>query len=82
MAMRRGRIGRPYRDRAVADLLALPIEGVPTDDLTAVLRFADAHGLTIYDAAYLTLALERALPLATLDRALSEAAAATGVTSW
>lgn len=35
---------------------------------------ADLHDLTIYDAAYLELALRRQLPLATLDKDLAAAA--------
>lgn len=35
---------------------------------------AERHGLTVYDAAYLELALRRELPLATLDRELRAAA--------
>jgi predicted nucleic acid-binding protein len=35
--------------------------------------------LTVYDAAYLELALREALPLATLDEALAAAARAEGV---
>jgi len=40
---------------------------------------ASAHSLTIYDAAYLELALRRGVPLATLDRELTSAARALGV---
>ncbi len=40
---------------------------------------AQRHGLTIYDAAYLELAIRRSLPLATLDRKLEQAARAEGV---
>lgn len=41
---------------------------------SATLELAEAHRLTIYDAAYLELALRRKLPLATLDRSLQAAA--------
>jgi predicted nucleic acid-binding protein len=44
-----------------------------------VLYLARAHKLSVYDAAYLELALRRGLPLASLDRALKTAAAAVGV---
>jgi len=37
------------------------------------------HHLTVYDAAYLALAMRRAIPLATLDRALEAAAIAEGI---
>jgi predicted nucleic acid-binding protein len=40
---------------------------------------AQRHGLTIYDAAYLELAIRLALPLATLDKALARAARSEGV---
>lgn len=37
------------------------------------------HRLTVYDAAYLQLAVRQVLPLATLDRDLTRAARAEGV---
>jgi len=37
-------------------------------------RLAVQHRLTVYDAAYLELALRRGLPLATLDQELRAAA--------
>ena len=60
----------------------LPIEEepmVPVQLIRAVLPLAHVHALTAYDAAYLELSLRRKLPLATLDRRLSTAAAAAGV---
>ena len=45
----------------------------------ATLRLAASHRLSLYDAAYLELALRRAMPLATLDIELRTAAAAEGV---
>jgi len=44
-----------------------------------VLEIAREHGLSVYDASYLELAIRRALPLATFDRRLHEAATNTGV---
>lgn len=61
---------------------ALPIE---TDLETvakasgATLALARTHVLTLYDSAYLELALRRSLPLATLDKNLRAAAKRTGV---
>jgi predicted nucleic acid-binding protein len=43
------------------------------------LRLAEKHRLTLYDAAYLELALRRRLPLATLDRELRTAAEVEGL---
>jgi predicted nucleic acid-binding protein len=44
-----------------------------------VISLAQRHNLTIYDAAYLELALRKSLPLATLDKDLRRAAVASGV---
>lgn len=48
-------------------------------DITRLLDTATEHGLTAYDAAYLSLAIRRALPLATVDRALARSADKAGV---
>lgn len=45
----------------------------------SVLALARTHRLTVYDAAYLELAMREALPLATLDHALAAAARAEHV---
>jgi predicted nucleic acid-binding protein len=42
-------------------------------------RLAEKHGLSCYDAAYLELAIRRALPLATLDGKLADAARREGL---
>jgi predicted nucleic acid-binding protein len=47
-----------------------------------ILDLARAHNLSVYDAAYLELALRRGLPLATLDEDLRAAAAAVGVAEY
>jgi len=44
-----------------------------------VFHLAREHGLSVYDASYLDLAMRRQLPLATLDQDLQRAARATGV---
>ena len=51
----------------------------PDRSFTHLMPLAKRHGLTIYDAAYLELALRRDLPLATLDHLLLSAAKAEGV---
>jgi predicted nucleic acid-binding protein len=43
------------------------------------LSLAREHGLSVYDAAYLELAMRRGVPLATLDDKLKAAAEAVGV---
>jgi len=77
MGTRRKRHGRDFRDATLADLAQLPIQ---VDGETnqqawgATLHLATRHQLTLYDAAYLELALRRNLPLATLDQDLRRAA--------
>jgi predicted nucleic acid-binding protein len=66
-------------------LAALPIA---LDDETAgrawqqSLHLARSHRLSVYDAAYLELALRHGLPLATLDDKLAAAATAAGVPAY
>ena len=48
--------------------------------MSATLRLAERCHLTLYDAAYLELALRLGLPLATLDSRLVSAAHRCGVT--
>jgi len=82
MGVRRGRHNAPFRDATLADLALLPIAIDPDTNRhawQATVRLAERHRLTIYDAAYLELALRRALPLATLDRELRTAAEAEAV---
>jgi predicted nucleic acid-binding protein len=82
MDLRRGRHVAEFRDGALADLALLPIQIDPETDRhawDATLRLAGKHRLTLYDAAYLELAVRRALPLATLDRQLRIAAENEGV---
>ena len=60
----------------------LPIVVDPQTDVRAwreTLTLARAHGLTVYDAAYLELALRKGLPLATRDAALIAAARVASV---
>ena len=81
-AVRRKRLGQPGRDAALQDLSILDIAIDPETDAhawDATLGLSDRFNLTPYDAAYLELALRRRLPLATLDRALRQAAGASGV---
>ena len=77
MSVRRKRHDKNFRDATLADLAQLPIQvDLQTDQQawTATLRLADRHQLTLYDAAYLELALRRSLPLATLDEDLRRTA--------
>ncbi|MBM3583992.1 MAG: type II toxin-antitoxin system VapC family toxin [Alphaproteobacteria bacterium] len=79
---RRGRISPERVERQLATLSTLPIHVDPETCDRAwdeILALARAHRLTVYDAAYLELALRLGLPLATRDGDLAVAARAAGV---
>lgn len=81
-ALRRRRITAAYRDATLRDLALLDIAIDPETDAEAwkaSLGLADRFGLTLYDAAYLELAVRRRLPLASLDRPLRSAADKLGL---
>jgi predicted nucleic acid-binding protein len=74
--VRKGRQPGAFRDRTLADLASLPIKIDPDTDFwawSATLQLAARHRLTLYDAAYLELAVRLEVPLATLDQELSQA---------
>lgn len=81
-AERRGVIRVDERVGHIADLSALAVtvdhEG-PGHAWHATTVLALRHQLTLYDAAYLELAVRQRVPLATFDRALVRAARAEGV---
>lgn len=82
MAERRKRSTVADSSHFLAILDALPIEAdqeTVTRATSTTLGLARTHGLTLYDGAYLELAMRRSLPLATLDRELRAAARKTGV---
>jgi predicted nucleic acid-binding protein len=81
-AARRGRLSPEESLQALTDLSSLRID----TDLEGLDRIwndtyvlAAEHRLTVYDAAYLELAARRALPLATFDVELRDAAATLGI---
>lgn len=63
--------------RELSSGMTITIEPIP--DETSVMTLARRHRLTVYDAAYLELALRERLPLATLDSELADAARREGV---
>lgn len=81
---RRKRILADERDRALDALGRLPLE---VDDqgcrsaFAATSELAVKHGLSVYDATYLELAIRRKLPLASRDASLAKAARASRVES-
>jgi predicted nucleic acid-binding protein len=77
IGVRRGRCSEVFVDESLAKYARLPIMVDPETDArawTETLHIARAEGLTIYDASYLELAIRRALPLASSDKALVAAA--------
>jgi predicted nucleic acid-binding protein len=79
MGERSHRINSAQIARFLKHVADLPIEVDHGLDEDVVLSLARTHQLTVYDAVYLELAKRRALPLATLDKALLKAAHSEGV---
>lgn len=82
VGVRRERLSAADAEQLSQWLTALPItvdpasvEAVPV----GVANVAASYDLSIYDAAYLELALRKGLPLATLDQRLASAAKKAGV---
>jgi predicted nucleic acid-binding protein len=76
---RRGRLTEPGTAEFLKELSRLTISLDRAPDERMILILARRHRLTVYDAAYLELALRASLPLATLDTALVRAARAESV---
>jgi predicted nucleic acid-binding protein len=80
VAEARGRLSEAHAARRLALLAQLPvnIDQSPADTV-AVHACARRHNLSAYQASYLVLAQQRALPLATADSLLAEASRVAGV---
>jgi len=76
---RRGRLDSTKTARVMRLLRGLPVMIDLDVEEDALMQLARRHRLTIYDAAYLELALRRGYPLATLDAELAVAARAEAV---
>ncbi len=74
MNERRGRLTESESLRFLRRLDRLGITEDRTPQESEVLRLARTHRLSVYDAAYLELALRNRIRLATLDKALARAA--------
>ena len=79
MNERRGRISRQQVTDTLVDSQSLGISVDDGHDETLILELARQFELTIYDAAYIEVALRRSMPLATLDERLRQAAEAVGI---
>jgi predicted nucleic acid-binding protein len=76
---RRGRLDSAKTARVLRLLKGLPVAIDADVEEEALMQLARRHRLTVYDAAYLELALRKGHPLATLDAALATAARAEHV---
>ena len=79
MGVQRRRIPMDLFLEQLARIEQMPIHVVASGPSKRLAALAFKHSLTAYDAAYLDLALDQALPLASLDKALRRAALAEGV---
>jgi predicted nucleic acid-binding protein len=80
---RRGALAAPFIDRCLNDVEGLLLSAIDHNPSAISVRqafsSANAFRLTAYDATYLDIARRDRLPLATLDRALRDAAIRAGV---
>lgn len=77
-----GRISKAQSARLVELLQGLPIavdKGTAERGMDGVLCLAREHGLSVYDACYLELAMREGLPIATQKEMLLDAAKRCGV---
>ena len=82
IAQRRHRMTATQRKAALEQLTAMQFivdEEGARQAFGKTSELAEKHGLTIYDATYLELAVRRSLPLATRDESLKRAAKQCGV---
>jgi predicted nucleic acid-binding protein len=79
MGLRRGRISKPDSEQFLASLNELNVRLSEPASYDNVFSLAQERGLTVYDAAYLSIAMQEGLPLASLDRQLVRAAETAGV---
>jgi predicted nucleic acid-binding protein len=79
MGSRRKRITYADALEFLESIRELPIRLNDPVSYDNVFSLAGRHGLTVYDAAYLDLAIREGLPLASLDNALCTAAVNSGV---
>jgi predicted nucleic acid-binding protein len=79
LAERRGRLTQAACSAFLAMIgrLKIVMDSAPRE--ASLLGLVRQHRLTVYDAAYLELAIRLQVPLATLDRALARAAQSEGI---
>ena len=77
---KRGRSAEGAAEAALLTLRQLPLTVAVNRGDDVILALARAHQLTPYDSAYLDMAINLALPLATADRRLAMGAHSAGAT--
>jgi predicted nucleic acid-binding protein len=78
LSERRGRVASGGAIVNMERVRRLPLEDAGVGGDSHVILLSAHHGLSAYDAAYLALAINRGIPLATLDRKLATAARKEG----
>ncbi len=82
-AVKRDRLTKAEANHFFRLAASMPIDIVAAnktlESYLPIFELAGLYNLSSYDASYLALAMDRGLPLATLDRNLINAAVATGV---
>jgi predicted nucleic acid-binding protein len=78
VGLRRGRISKTDAEEFLDSLADLNIRLTDPESYDAVFKLAERYGLTVYDAAYLDLAIREGVPLASLDDALRKATLKAG----
>jgi predicted nucleic acid-binding protein len=79
MGLRRGRMSIPDSAQFLVSLNEMNVRLSEPASYDNVFSLAQEHGLTVYDAAYLDLAIQEGLPLASLDGQLVRAAQKVGI---
>jgi predicted nucleic acid-binding protein len=79
MGVKRQRITKDSGQKLLVFLNALNVQLLNPPSYDIVYGLADSNGLTIYDAEYLDLAIGENVPMASLDKALRNAAIQRGV---
>jgi predicted nucleic acid-binding protein len=74
MAYRRNRMDKKTLYHAIHVLEEMPFEVIDMPNVTKTTMLAEKHQLTFYDAVYVQIAIQEAISLATLDKALGQAA--------
>jgi predicted nucleic acid-binding protein len=83
--LRRRRISAPLIEELIQECSALDIRvepGTPVTELVVLSRLAIAQNLTLYDAVYVKLAIDRSIALGTLDGAMRAAAMRLGISLY